>query len=79
MRREQVFATTLAGLLALGLASFSALGVRSPDEYYALFAVEYFALYTVLPPRKRFRDPVSIVVFVVFAIIVVHRVLVILS
>ena len=78
MDRQKLYVLVLSGLLMGTVVGLSALGEARLDVYVSLFTVCYFAASALFQPRRRFFDVVGGALFLVFAYIVLVKVLEIL-
>jgi hypothetical protein len=73
--KQKQYIISLCGLLMGTVVSLTSLGEVRLDVYVSLFTVCYFAATALFQPRKRTFDYVGGVLFLVFCVIVIEKVL----
>ena len=76
--KNLLFNLVLAFLIYLTVSCFSALGETRIDVYVSMFVLEYFVCLALFRPRRRVRDVLAYVLFIVFSVIVAIKVIEIL-
>ena len=76
--KNLLFNLVLAFLIYLTVPCFSALGETRIDVYISMFILEYFICLALFRPRRRVRDVLAYVLFIVFSVIVAIKVIEIL-
>lgn len=75
MDGQKLYLVMLALLNSVAVASLAALGESRLDAYVSVFTLIYFALTAIFKPRRRAWDVLGASLLVVFAYIVVMRIL----
>ena len=73
-----LFNILLAFLMFITVPSLAALNEKRLDVYLSLFTLEYFILLALLRPRRRCKDFIAPILFLLFMLIVTLRIIEIL-